>query len=86
MLQIAELFPLPTTKIHTVREAFESYSEQTMKTKYHRGIVLCKNGEDNECFMKYYILRLNPMHKKRKLRYKTTSLGKHFVLVSQNLE
>lgn len=26
------------------------------------------------------------MHKKRKLRYKTTSLGKHFVLVSQNLE
>jgi len=36
-----------------------------MKTKYHRGIVLYKNGEDNKYFMKYYILRLNPMKKKR---------------------
>lgn len=35
--------------------------------------------------MKYYILRLNQMHKK-KLRCTTTSLGKHFALASQNLE
>lgn len=67
------------------RERTESYSEQPVKTKYHGGIVLYKNGEDNKCFMKYYILRLNQMHKK-KLRCTTTSLGKHFALASQNLE
>lgn len=35
--------------------------------------------------MKFYNLRSNAMHKKR-FRCKPTLLGKHFVLVSQNLE